>query len=470
MPKSLPEDWIQGTRNTLNVRDDLGIKKLGAPANLRVRRNKGKTTANLFAEFLPHPDEDPRPHAGRTRNGSGKRLTVSASMGTPEPFEAGKRAIQWALEWQKQAKTIQEEQEQDSQHHLEVYWDSWFEREKKTRQTKRNYDRWIRDETKKWDGEGYGLKHQPWAKKPVDQINSIDLEDYWTVLDARRTAENNMAGTKKQQKTLLNKLLKEARPDFPHLRLPDYPEITTQLKQVRHLKLDEWNRLLAKVIDLSGGAARKPLTPTEYRNLQFSSAKRANQRNWVDLYDSLMVLWFFHLRAEDMPRLLSEWFTDEGEEIVCLLEVTKGDRTIKKTRHFRPDAVSNWRRTAQRKPKGYLAFPHMDRDAKNPAESSVLDCFNDLLRQALDQCNPPIPSKGVTSTTIRHTAFRLTLEEVPELGQYPGIVTFAENGHTSPPMLQQTYLKYIEEERLAKQLRSKMKPGEYSMVRRVDLE
>ena len=111
----------------------------------------------------------------------------------------------------------------------------------------------------------------------------------------------------------------------------------------------------------------------------------------------------------------------------------------------------------------------MDREAKNQAESSALDCFNDLLRQALDQCNPPIPSKGVTSTTIRHTAFRLTLEEVPELGQYPGIVTFAENGHISPPMLQQTYLKYIVE-RLAKQLRSKMKPGEYSMVRRVGLE
>ena len=70
-----------------------------------------------------------------------------------------------------------------------MYWDSWFERQKKTRQTKRNYDRWIRDETKKWYGEGYGLKHQPWAKKPVDQINSIDLEDYWTVPDTRASLE-----------------------------------------------------------------------------------------------------------------------------------------------------------------------------------------------------------------------------------------------------------------------------------------
>jgi hypothetical protein len=37
----------------------------------------------------------------------------------------------------------------------------------------------------------------------------------------------------------------------------------------------------------------------------------------------------------------------------------------------------------------------------------------------LDQCDPPIPSQGVTMTNIRHTAFRLTLEEVPELAGLP---------------------------------------------------
>ena len=65
------------------------------------------------------------------------------------------------------------------------------------------------------------------------QINSIDLENYWTVLDMRRTAENNMASTKQPERTLLNNLVKEARPDFPNLRLPNYPEIATKLKQAR---------------------------------------------------------------------------------------------------------------------------------------------------------------------------------------------------------------------------------------------
>ena len=97
-------EWIQGTWNTINGRDDLGVKKLGAGANLRVRRNKSKTSANLFAELLTHSYEDLRRHTSRTRKGSGNGLTVSAFMGTPEPFEAGKRAIQWALELQKKAK------------------------------------------------------------------------------------------------------------------------------------------------------------------------------------------------------------------------------------------------------------------------------------------------------------------------------------------------------------------------------
>ena len=68
-------------------------------------------------------------------------------------------------------------------------------------------------------------------------------------------------------------------------------------------------------------------------------------------------LWFFYLRAEDIPRLKSEWFRDTGEEIICDLEITKGDRDKHPTTHYRPDAIKNWRRLAARKPKGHLACP-----------------------------------------------------------------------------------------------------------------
>ena len=68
------------------------------------------------------------------------------------------------------------------------------------------------------------------------------------------------------------------------------------------------------------------LTPQQYKALDWKPANRLNQRNWVDLYDTLNLMWFFYLRAEDLPGLRAEWFQDHGEEIICFLEQTKGNR------------------------------------------------------------------------------------------------------------------------------------------------
>ena len=54
---------------------------------------------------------------------------------------------------------------------------------------------------------------------------------------------------------------------------------------------------------------------------------------------------------------------------------------------------------------------HLQRDGSNAAETSVLDNLNALVRHAMDECNPPIPSKGMSTTNIRHTALRLTLRK-----------------------------------------------------------
>jgi len=96
-----------------------------------------------------------------------------------------------------------------------------------------------------------------------------------------------------------------------------------------------------------------------------------------------------------------------------------------------------------RRPKGLLVFPHIKR-SESDISGTLKKNLNDLLRYVLAKCDPPIPSKGVTMTNIRHTAFRLTLEEVPELGRPPGIYAFAQNGMTSAEMLQRTYLRFIE--------------------------
>ena len=173
-------------------------------------------------------------------------------------------------------------------------------------------------------------------------------------------------------------------------------------------------------------------------------------------------MWFFYLRAEDLPRVKAEWFQDKGDEIVCLLEITKGDRNKQETTHYRSDAVENWRRMQKRRPQGFLVFPHTKRSA-GETNSTLKRTWNLLLQKALEECG--IPSKGITMTNIRHTAFRLTLEEAPELGQPPAIHSFAENGMTSAEMLRETYLRYIDQVRSAQKVRAKIKPGTWSMVR-----
>jgi len=418
---------------------------------------------------LPDIEDDTRPNQGRSGK-TNKRVPIERSMRTSDTHEAGKRAVLWVQDLQRAQKEQREAQEQVQESCLGVYWDRWFTNECLTReqQGKRNLTRWRRDELLKWEGATYGIQHQPWAKKSVERITAGDFEDYWSVLDQRRTTTNDMGGTKAAQKTLIRKLLKEARKDFPHLGIPDFPPITRQRQQVVHLKRDQWDRLLQKVVDLSEGAARQHLSQQQYQALHFSKAKRKCQRNWVDLYDALNLLWFFHLRPEDLPRLRAEWFSEgaDKEEIICLLKETKGNRPKQETRNYRPDGATNWRRMAQRRPKGYLVFPHLTRPIGNPAESSVLDNFNHLLRAALDACDPPITSNGITAMTIRHTAFRLTLEEVPSLGQSPQIATFAANGMTSVEMLHQTYLRFIDQEETAQKVRQQVKPSAWSLSRR----
>ncbi|WP_244279015.1 hypothetical protein [Synechococcus sp. UW179B] len=459
-PQTLPEDWVRGERKSLRVVEDLGFPSRGVPDGLVVQKiTKSK---NLEATYLPLAEDDPRDAGGGARGGKKRRVRRRASTGTQDPWEAAQKAILWAKADLQRLRTRREETEEQKHHSLHAYWERWLVKETKRRAGTRSASR-IRDDILKWEGEGYGIKHQPWSNKPVDRINTLDLEDYWSVLDQRRTPTNDMSGTKKQQKTLIRKLLTEARQqDFPHLVIPDFPEISSQKKQVRHLTRKEWDLLLKKVVELSEGAARKDLSVSDYQDLQFSKANNQNQRNWVDLYDCLNLMWFFYLRAEDLPRIRAEWFQDRGEEIVCVLEITKGDRNKQETRHYRSDALKNWRRMNQRRPKGFLVFPHTKRSA-GETNSTLKRTWNLLLQKALDACE--IPSEGMTMTNIRHTAFRLTLEEAPELGQAPAIHSFAENGMTSAKMLQETYLRFIEQESTAKKVRAKIKPGPWSMVR-----
>ena len=218
--RTLPDNW-----SVLSV-SDLGIKG-SYPNNLKIR--KVANTQNLAASWLPSVEDDHRPEKGRVGK-TKKRDPLRGSMGTPDPYEAAKKAVIWVQELQRSAKVLKEKEEAEHHHSLDTYWKRWFAREGSKRKSKRNFDRWLKDARLKWDGVSYGVKHQPWAQKVVTKITSADFNDYWAVLDARRTATSDMGGTKAQQKTLIRELLKEAKSDFPHLSIPEFPSISRQVK------------------------------------------------------------------------------------------------------------------------------------------------------------------------------------------------------------------------------------------------
>jgi hypothetical protein len=150
---------------------DLGIKG-SYPNNLKIR--KVARTQNLSASWLPSPEEDHRPGKGRVGK-TGKRDPFRGSMGTSDPYEAARRAVVWVQELQHSARALKEQEEAARHHALETYWERWYARESSKRKTQRNFTRWIRDTRLKWEGQSYGVKHQPWAQKSVVKITAADF-------------------------------------------------------------------------------------------------------------------------------------------------------------------------------------------------------------------------------------------------------------------------------------------------------
>lgn len=458
MVKSLPKNWTR-----LWVADVLGRGNgsFGSyPNDLRIR--KRSNSVYLYALWLPNIDEDPRPGEGRInskRGGAkGKRTPKEVSTGTTDPVEAAKRAIQLHRNWVSNAATRLTEKSLGKKTSLIAYWDQYWSDETNSRASKRNPLRSLRDEKNKWDGEQWGLKHQDWASKSINQITHQDLKNYFLLLEQRAERNptgGNGSGVKAAQKTLLRKLFDLAADDFPGFTFPNFPVITKQDKEVVHLTKYQWKRLLTRVNELSGGNAVLDLNPSELSALEWRFGDRKNKRNWVDLYDALVLEYYFFLRAEDMPRIKSEWFRFADNNTVKLrLDITKRDRDKYETTHYRPEGADVWKRTKKRKPTGYVIFPHIKRDEKNPENNVVLESLNFLLKTVINETmSGELSGDEITWTNIRHTAFRLTLEAKPELGQEPYINDFARNGHTSSEMLRKTYLKHIQGDVVAESAR-----------------
>ena len=236
MSRSLPQDWINGTLHSLNVVRDLGGQGEIVHTSLSVVRVKpsarSRKTQNLQWRFLPEKNDDPRPFAGRTNRGQGKRLYIEGSCGTPDPWEAAKVAISASQEkWQHLHKELEQQQaEQDLA--LSVYWERWFARAEQESRNQRN--RWLADKQNLWKGAN-GLGLQPWAtNKSVERISSNDFLEFFLIVRKHCEATGNSgAEARRKYKILIRHLFKEARADFPALTCPDFPAVRRQVKSKR---------------------------------------------------------------------------------------------------------------------------------------------------------------------------------------------------------------------------------------------
>ena len=468
MPKKLPKDWLSGKKRSLNVSTELGLKHVGVDNLFVCRYPPSKGSKLLWCRWLPLEEEDSRPFKGKTNGGKGKRKSFEGTTGCEDPYQAGKVAITWCAEQRKKLQQISEKELYQSEHSLHYYWNVYWA---KLNDNPAKSARSKRDTLNRWNGKGWGISEQKWSLKSIDQVNALDLEEYFNLLDARGSKKKgSMSVQKEGQKTLLNHLNKIALIDFPLLQPFVYPTISRDKQEVEHFKEEEWEQLVNKVIELSGGAAKFMISEKAYQKLEWTDRSIFNTRNWVDLYDCLMLNWFFYLRPRDIPRLQSHWFKDQGDKTVRLfLEDTKQGRPKHETFHYRSDGYKFWTRMNRRRPKGYLAFPFYQRMSGEESASNVGATLNKMLQHAVDLCHIK-KRKKVVWGIIRHTAFRLTLEDDPELGVPPNIFTFASNGHTSEKMLRETYLLAIDREKVAKGAQKKIKARSYSQVKRISLD
>jgi len=477
MARQLPEKWISGKKKSLNVKADLNLKG-DYPSSLTIY--KRKETELLDCRFLPSLDSDTRKLQGRSREGINpktgkkwKRRFITGRTGCSDPYEAAKSAISWSNQELTKLKQIGEKERYNSRHNLHYYWEKWYSKYCANPSTK---PRGKADKLNMWNGKGWGIGEQKWSHKSVDDIDYSDIQEYFDLLHKRGGGgKGSNAVQKGLAKSLINKLFDEARQsDFKQLQPLIFPPITRITEEVEHFKEDEWQRIVMKVMELSGYELNKQIiSEQEYQNLQWGrGGTDYTPKNWIDFYDCLMLNYYFYLRPRDIPKLKSEWFSDKGDRQVRLFleEVKDGRKERYETAHYREKGYDYWKKLNWRKPKGYLGMPFYQRIEGNEGGSRVGECINRMLKEVCDLCKIKKRNKIVWGI-IRHTAFRLTLEDNPDLGSNPmALATFGRNGHTSPDMLWKHYLKSIESEKTALKAQKQIKSKSYELIKRVSLD
>ena len=468
--KKLPKNWGKPSCEikTIYIKEYFKVDGAAYTDDLRLKYDPKR--GSLQAEWsIPKLSTDKR---NKTRR---------ESTGTWDPELASQVAVQKQSLFNNSPLAKKRVAQVSKKYSLERYWKIWFQGFMADNKLKRNSKNNIRNQANYWNGEGWGIGHQPFSKKNIEDVDYNDLNDYWKFLDERGanlTEPKDMAGQKKQIKTILNKLIKTARmtDKEKYGNLPDrvYPIIKKTLgkEEAEVLQRDEWNLLLETVIGLSGGLANKHITNEQYVELSNEGTRIHQPRNWIDLYDALILMFYFHLRPEDLPRLVNEWIYQKTDGSYYLyLEEVKGNRLHRhESISFRDGSDEALERIKKRKPKGFLIFTDnylTGRDVGDYADCQVLESLNVLLQHAIEVSDIKT-RRNLTMMNIRHTAFYLLIKEFPDdFKTVEDLTVLGKFGFSSEKQLRERYVNKIHAESKVKRVKKLGKPTQFEMIKRV---
>ena len=423
--------------------------------NLRLKRKED--SPNFTAQFLPPIEDDPRPNKGRSK--SGKRLLFEKRLSTPIIIDAVDEAVKWNQEQLEKNINLIQTGQIDSENSAEKYFNLWFEEENKKRENdiSRDYEKWKRDTLSNWERD---FGNRSWCKKSITNVTKNELDQLVTEIEIRnQTGIDNTSGSgaKDSARTLWNKIVEKAERENHNHNFPSFPKYKKDITpEVEYLTIEQWEKLLEKVIELSNGNAMKDLKPDEYKNLPDTFIQIRSIRNWVDLYDALMLQWFFYLRPQDLDILLVEEFELDGNEVTLRIGKTKTGNT-RDTYSWRSEGADVWKRIYKRRQNDlHVNCPSIDRQGKKT--NKVRKRLNELLKYAISEAVPEF-KRDKNWKMIRHTAFRATLKENKHLRQGQDLEQFAINAHTSITMLNTRYLKPIKNEETAAKSRKAIPRG-----------
>jgi len=162
--------------------------------------------------------------------------------------------------------------------------------------------------------------------------------------------------------------------DYPEINYPRFPRLGNKAQGApTYFTSSEWLRLLKIIQRLSGGNAGRVLDRAAFLSVPFSKANNQCERNFVELYDCLLLMNHCLLRVQDLYRIRINHFAPYADKKTGLsaLEISLPDpktKQLKKTYSTTERAIEYWKRIKARSEKkdSYFFLPQYDRPPGNP--------------------------------------------------------------------------------------------------------